>query len=289
MIGFIGLGIMGSRMAANLLNNGFELIVFNRTKEKASELLQNGAQWADSPGEVASKADIVFTMLTNPGIVEQTAFGENGFINEFAKGKLWIDCSTVDPSFSKKMAAKAAQREIRFMDAPVAGSTVKAENAELIFLVGGEEADLQDVKPLLEAMGKQVLYQGKNGTGSAMKLVINLMLAQSMAAFSEAVSFGEAMGIDKENIIDTLLGGATTAPFLKGKKAKLLENEFSADAPLEHVLKDMNLISETAYQYNIALPIANITKEIYSMANQKGLGKLDFAAIYQVLSNKPFE
>jgi 3-hydroxyisobutyrate dehydrogenase-like beta-hydroxyacid dehydrogenase len=285
MIGFIGLGIMGSRMAANLLNNGFELIVFNRTKEKASELLQNGAQWADSPVEIASKADIVFTMLTNPEILEQTAFGENGFINEFAKGKIWIDCSTVDPSFSKKMAAKAAQREIRFMDAPVAGSKVKAENAELIFLVGGEETDLLDVKPLLEAMGKQVLYQGKNGTGSAMKLVVNLMLAQSMAAFSEAVSFGEAMGIDKENIIDTLLGGATTAPFLKGKKAKLLENEFSADAPLEHVLKDMNLISQTAYQNNIALPIANITKEIYSMANQKGLGKLDFSAIYQVLSN----
>ena len=119
-----------------------------------------------------------------------------------------------------------------------------------------------------------------------MKLVVNLTLAQSMAAFAEAVSFGEAMGINKETVIDTLLNGATTAPFLKGKKGKLLENEFSADAPLEIVLKDMNLITQSAYKNEVALPIANITKEIYSMANQKGLGKQDFAAIYKVFSNK---
>ena len=225
-------------------------------------------------------------MLTNPEIVEGISFGENGFVKELSKGKLWIDCSTVDPTFSKRMATQAAECGIRFMDAPVAGSKVKAENRELIFLVGGEEANLQDVKPILESMGKQVLYQGKNGNGTAMKLVVNLTLAQSMAAFAEAVSFGEAMGINKETVIDTLLNGATTAPFLKGKKGKLLENEFSADAPLEIVLKDMNLITQSAYKNEVALPIANITKEIYSMANQKGLGKQDFAAIYKVLSNK---
>ena len=286
MIGFIGLGIMGSRMAANLLKNGYELVVFNRTKEKAFDLLENGAIWAESPCEVASKADIVITMLTNPEIVEEISFGENGFVKELSKGKLWIDCSTVDPTFSKRMASQAAECGIRFMDAPVAGSKVKAENRELIFLVGGEEADLQDVKPILESMGKQVLYQGENGNGTAMKLVVNLTLALSMAAFAEAVSFGEAMGINKETVIDTLLNGATTAPFLKGKKGKLLENEFSADAPLEIVLKDMNLITQSAYKNEVALPITNITKEIYSMANQKGLGKQDFAAIYKVLSNK---
>ena len=221
MIGFIGLGIMGSRMAANLLKNGYELVIFNRTKEKASNLLENGAVWAESPREVASKADIVITMLTNPEIVEEISFGESGFVKGFSKGKLWIDCSTVDPTFSKRMATQAAECGIRFMDAPVAGSKVKAENRELIFLVGGEEADLQDVKPILESMGKQVLYQGETGNGTAMKLVVNLTLAQSMAAFAEAVSFGEAMGINKETVIDTLLNGATTAPFLKREKREI--------------------------------------------------------------------
>lgn len=282
MIGFIGLGIMGSRMAKNLLQGGFDLIIFNRTKEKAGELLQKGAAWADSPREVAEKSDVIFTMLANPEAVEAAALNEAGFLNHLQAGKLWVDCSTVDPMFTRKMAEEAANRKIRFLDAPVAGSRGPAEQGELIFLVGGEKRDLDEIKSMLEVMGKEISYQGGVSKGTSMKLIINLMLAQSMAAFSEAVRLGESIGLNKEHVINTLLNGPTAAPFLKGKKEKILESDYEADFPLEHMHKDMQLASVTAYECHLSLPIANITKEMYAMASQQGFGKEDFSAIYRL-------
>lgn len=284
MIGFIGLGIMGSRMAANMIDAGFELIVYNRTKEKAEELLEKGAKWADSAQELVQSSDIVFTMLGNPEAVELTALGEDGFLDRMPEGKLWVDCSTVDPAFTRRMAKEAKQRGIRFVDAPVSGSKVPAQNGQLIFLVGGSKEDLEEIRPMLEAMGKDIQHHGENGMGSAMKLVINLMLAQSMAAFAEAVTFGEAIGLNKETVIDTLLNGVATAPVLKGKREKLLTNSFDPEFPLEHMQKDLQLVSQAAYENKVAMPIANTTKEIYAMAKYRGLDKADFSAIYQFLN-----
>jgi 3-hydroxyisobutyrate dehydrogenase/glyoxylate/succinic semialdehyde reductase len=286
MIGFIGLGIMGSRMAKNLLNNGFELIVHNRTKEKAEDLINNGARWAESPREVAQNADIIFTMLSNPQVVENTALGEDGFLPSFAEGKLWVDCSTVDSAFTKKMAAESLNRRVRFLEAPVTGSRIPAERAELVFLVGGKKEDLEQIRPMLEVMGKQISYQGDTGKGAAMKLVINLMLGQTMAVFAEAVSLGESIGLEKEMVVNTLLNGPTTAPFLSGKKQKVMDRDFSVDFPLEHLQKDLFLVSKMAFEHNLSMPIANVTKEIYGLAKQEGMGKQDFSAIYQLLSKE---
>jgi 3-hydroxyisobutyrate dehydrogenase-like beta-hydroxyacid dehydrogenase len=286
MIGFIGLGIMGSRMAANLLNSGFELVVYNRTKEKAESLIQRGATWADSPREVAQKAEIVFTMLSAPDVVDCIALGENGFFEGLNKGKLWVDCSTVNPSFTRKMAKEAKLRGIRFMDAPVTGSKAPAEKGELVFLVGGEKDDLGEIMPMLKVMGKDILYQGEVGRGSSLKIVINLMLAQSMVAFAEALNFAEIMGLEKEMVMDTLLNGPTAAPFLKGKKDKILTNDYSADFPLDHIQKDLQLVAQTAFENQIAMPSANLTKEIYALAKQHGLGKQDFSAVYRYLSER---
>lgn len=284
MIGFIGLGIMGGGMAENLIKSGFEMIVHNRSKDKATALIEQGAKWADSPKEVAEQADIVFTMLANPQVVEDLALKENGFLNHLAEGKLWVDCSTVDPSFTRRMADESAKRGVRFLDAPVTGSRVPAQQGQLTFLVGGHEEDLNEIKPMLEAMGKEISHQGGIGQGSSMKVIVNLMLAQSMAAFAEAVSLGEALGLEKERVVATLLNGPTTAPFLKGKKEKVLSQDFSADFPLEHMQKDLQLVSNAAFERNIALPIANVTKEVYMLAKQRGYGKQDFSAVYQLLS-----
>ncbi|XJZ27870.1 NAD(P)-dependent oxidoreductase [Bacillota bacterium Lsc_1132] len=286
MIGFIGLGIMGGSMAENLLKKGFELVVYNRTKDKAASLIEKGAKWAESPKAVAEQADIVFTMLANPKVVEDVALSENGFLNHLSNRKLWVDCSTVDPTFTRRMAAEAAKRGVRFMDAPVTGSRVPAMQGELVFLAGGSREDLREVEPMLKAMGKEVSYQGGVGQGTAMKVIINLMLAQSMAAFAEAVSLGEALGVEKETVANTLLNGPTTAPFLKGKKDKVLNQDFSADFPLEHMQKDLQLVAQAAFESNIALPIANVTKEVYMLAKQQGFGKLDFSAVYQLTSGR---
>lgn len=173
--------------------------------------------------------------------------------------------------------------DIRFLDAPVAGSLIPAERGELVFHVGGNADALVEVRPYLEAMGKAIHHQGGHGSGTSMKLVVNLMLAQSMAVFAEAVSFGEALGLEKEAILETLIGGPTTGAFLAGKKKKLLTNEYTVEFPLEHIQKDLNLVTGEAYQNHSSLPIANLTKEIYSLANQYGLGKEDFSAIYEFL------
>ncbi|WKB35336.1 NAD(P)-dependent oxidoreductase [Terrilactibacillus sp. S3-3] len=209
MIGFIGLGMMGKRMASQLLKNGEKLIVYNRTKSKASALplLEEGAKWADSPQAVAQKAETIFTMLTSRKAVEIMALGQEGFLHKMKDGSLWVDCSTVDPAFSIKMAKEAAKRGVRFLDAPVAGSLIPAEEGKLTFYVGGSQNDLAEVRPLLNIMGQSVQYKGKSGSGSAMKLVSNLLLGQTMTAFAEAIALGEGLGLEKENIINTLLGG----------------------------------------------------------------------------------
>lgn len=285
-IGFIGLGIMGSRMAKNLQAADYELIVHNRTKEKADELLEKGAVWATSPKETAEKSDIVFTMLANPEAVESVVFGSDGLLEGLSEGKLWADSSTVNPSYSKHLAESATKKGIRFLDAPVAGSKIPAEKGELVFLVGGEKKDLEEIREMLNTMGKAVQYHGPHGSGISMKMLINLTLAQAMAAFSEAAALGEAMGLDREKVMETLLNGATAAPFLKGKKEKLLNGDYSPEFPLQHMQKDLQLVTQSAYENNLALPIANVTKEIYALAKQNGLSDQDFSAIYAYLSGK---
>src|SRR4030081_3000086 len=162
-IGFIGLGIMGSRMAANLQKYGYPLVVFNRTRAKAQPLLDKGAIFADSPPKLAEQVDVLFTMLAHPDAVEQAALGANGFLSHLKSNALWVDCSSVNPSFSKKMAAKAAAGQIRFIDAPVTGSARVAAEAKLVFWVGADKVDLENVRSLLLCMGYKIVHTGGHG------------------------------------------------------------------------------------------------------------------------------
>jgi len=286
-IGFIGLGIMGSRMAANLLKKGHELIVHNRTKDKAQPLLDQGASWAETPADVATHVNIIFTMLSKPDAVAEVALiGKHSFLHKLSPKSLWVDCSSVNPSFSKLMAVEARERKVRFLDAPVAGSKGPAEQAQLLFFVGGDKHDVESVKPLFECMGKAVYHIGGHGMGSAMKMVNNLLLGQAMVAFSEALVFGESLGISKQAMFDTLASSPVMAPFLNFKRKKFEQNDFSVEFPLQWMHKDLHLAAETAYETGAALPCANVTKEIYALAMREGLGEMDFAAVYKVVSSK---
>jgi len=154
-IGFIGMGIMGSRMAMNLLKAGNDLTISNRTREKAQVLLDNGANWAQSPAELAPAVDILFTMLSTPDAVKEVATGENGFLQTMPKGTLWVNCSTVDPNFARQMADLAASHSVGYLDAPVAGTKGPAASGELVFLLGGESDDVNKCQPLFDCMGKK--------------------------------------------------------------------------------------------------------------------------------------
>ena len=286
-IGFIGLGIMGSRMAANLRKKGHELTVHNRTKDKAQPLLDQGASWAESPAEVAKHVNIIFTMLSKPDAVAEVALiGKHSFLHKLPPKSLWVDCSSVNPSFSKLMAVEAKERKVHFLDAPVAGSKGPAEQAQLLFFVGGDGADVAAAKPLLECMGKAVYHIGGHGMGSAMKMVNNILLGQAMVAFSEALVFGESLGITKQAIFDTLASSPAMAPFLNFKRKKLEQNDYSVEFPLQWMHKDLHLAAETAYETGAALPAANCAKEIFTLAMREGLGEQDFTAVYKVLSER---
>ena len=205
-IGFIGLGIMGSRMATNLQKHGHSLVVFNRTRAKAEPLLGPCGTFSDSPAKLAEQVDVLFTMLAHPDAVEEAALGRNGFLSHLKPNALWVDCSSVNPSFSKKMAAAAAARQIRFVDAPVTGSAPVAADAKLVFWVGAEGADLERIRPLLLCMGNKIVHAGGHGTGTSIKMVINLLLGTGMAAFAEAMTLGEGLGISRKMLFDSLLG-----------------------------------------------------------------------------------
>jgi 3-hydroxyisobutyrate dehydrogenase-like beta-hydroxyacid dehydrogenase len=286
-IAFIGLGIMGSRMAMNLRNKGNDLFVYNRNRSKAEALIAQGAQWSATPAAAAKQAKVVITMLAKPDVVEELALHhENGFLNSLEANSLWIDCSTVDPSFSKRMANEAKQRKIRFLDAPVMGSKVPAEQGQLLFFVGGDKADIEEAKPLFEAMGRAVVPVGGHGMGAAMKIVNNMMVAQAMVAYSESIVLGLSLGIPRDMLFNAISNSPVFPPVLAVRRTKIESGTFDPDFHLKWMYKDLQLASDTAYENGVAMPSTNIVKEIYALAVREGLGEQDLSAVYKVLSKK---
>ncbi|MDP9174583.1 MAG: NAD(P)-dependent oxidoreductase [Planctomycetota bacterium] len=284
-IGFIGLGTMGSRMAANLLKHGHSLVVFNRTRAKADPLIADGATWADSPAGLAAQVEIIFTMLARPDTVEDAALGKDGFLSRLAKGCMWIDCSTVDPAFSKKMAAEAQARGIRFLGAPVTGSKIPAAQAKLVFWVGGDAADLDACRPLLQCMGSRIVHCGGQGMGASLKMVMNQVLGTELAAFSEGLVLGQSLGLSREVLFDALFNGPAAAPVVAVKRQRIEAGNYGQpDFALRWLQKDLELAAESAYHSGVAMPLTNLAKEIYRLAIREGHGDEDISAVYGYLA-----
>ena len=283
-VGFVGLGAMGARMAARLQKSGSRLTVFNRTRDKAEPLIREGATWADTPAAVAGQAEILFTMLAHPAAVKEAALGQDGFLYWLPPQTLWVDCSTVNPSFSREMAAEARARQLRFLDAPVAGSREPAARGELTIFVGGDAADLEACRPLLQAMGSKILHVGGHGMGTALKMVNNLLLASSMAAFAEGLVLGEALGIEPKRLLDVLLVSPLVAPYLAGKRNKIERGNYAPEFPMEWMQKDLHLAGVSAQETAVALPLAGAAKELYELAARQGHAQEDFSAIYAFLN-----
>lgn len=286
-VGFIGLGLMGSRMAENLAKAGIDLIVYNRTKEKCKPFESfSNVIISNSIKELAYESDVLFTMLSRPESVEETAFGADGFLDDLKENSIWIDCSTVNPAFSEKMFLECTKRNIAFIDAPVAGSTKPAENGELLFLVGGDEDKIETCLKYFDIMGKKTIHVGKQGKGTSLKMVINMMLGNAMLAFSEALSLGNSLDLPSEMLMDTLLNSPVTAPFIKGKIDKIKTGNFETEFPLELMEKDLELVSKTAYENGAFLPTVNVVKEVYTLAKKSGYGEKDFSAVSDLIMNE---
>jgi 3-hydroxyisobutyrate dehydrogenase/glyoxylate/succinic semialdehyde reductase len=257
------------------------MAVFNRTPGKAEPLLGPCGTLSDSPAKLAEEVNILFTMLAHPDAVEEAALGRDGFLDHLKPNSLWVDCSSVNPSFSRKMAAEATRRGVHFVDAPVTGSAPVAEDAKLTFWVGADEADVERIRPLLLCMGSRIVHTGGHGTGTSMKMVINLLLGNAMAAFAEALALGSGLGLSQKTLFDSLLGTPAVAPFLALKRDKIEKGNYEAEFPLRWMQKDMHLASVSAYEAGVAMPLTNVSKEIYRLAMRGGHAAEDFSAIYE--------
>ena len=271
-------------MATNLQKHGCSLVMFNRTRAKAEPLLGRCGTFSDSAAKVADQVEILFTMLAKPDAVEEMALRANGFLNYLRPNAVWVDCSSVNPSFSKKMAAAAKTRQVHFVDAPVTGSAAVAAEGKLVFWVGGEEADLETIRSLLLCMGTKIVHVGGHGMGTSLKMVINLLMGNAMAAFAEGMALGEGLGISRKVLFDSLLGLPAVAPFLAAKRNNIESGNYDPEFPLRWMQKDLHLASVSGYETDVALPVTNVTKELYRLAVREGHAIEDFSAIYDYLT-----
>jgi 3-hydroxyisobutyrate dehydrogenase-like beta-hydroxyacid dehydrogenase len=278
-VGFIGLGTMGLPMAQNLLKKGFELTVYNRTIEKTELLKQQGATVANSPQEVASQCDVVFTILTADAAVEEVVLGENGLVHGAHPGLIVADSSTISPSTSKKVAAELSLHGVDMLDAPVTGSEPQAIQGTLAFMVGGKKELFEKCMPLFLAMGKGAYYMGGNGKGSYTKLANNTMSALNLLSFVEGVTMATKAGIDPETFVKVVNGGGGKNAQVDNKAEKIFNRDFAPQFMTQLIHKDLGLASNVAKELEISAPIMALAKEIFQMAKAKGYGSEDMSAV----------
>jgi 3-hydroxyisobutyrate dehydrogenase-like beta-hydroxyacid dehydrogenase len=286
-VGFIGLGIMGSRMAANLRRAGFELTVHNRTLATARDwAAEHGATLAESPAAVAERSDVLITMVVDGPQVESVLLGDRGAVNGAHEGLLCLDMSTIAPSDTRRIGAALAQHGVRFMDAPVTGSSPKAEDGTLTIMAGGDAADFERARPLFEAMGELVLHVGKLGDGEMVKLINNAVAAVNTAVVGQALLVGAATGIDLDPLVRVMEAGSGGSAMLSLKSRPMREHDYTTLFKLEHMLKDVRLCLEEGQTAGAPFPFAAVAREILTAARGRGLGDHDFAALIEVLEGE---
>jgi len=285
-VGFIGLGIMGSRQAANLVRAGHELRVFNRTRETAERWAsEHAAEVADSPRAAADGADAVITMVVDGPQVEAVLLGEDGAVAGARDGTLFIDCSTIAPEHARRLGATLRERGHGFVDAPVTGSAPKAQDGTLTIMCGGEPADMERARPLLEAMGQLIVHAGEVGQGQAVKVISNSVTAVNCATLAQALVVGRRAGVDLDSLVEVMGAGSANSTMLQLKGRPMLTHDFSPLFKLEHMLKDVGLCLDEARAAGAPFPFAALARELYSAGVGRGLGEQDFAAVLRVLED----
>jgi 3-hydroxyisobutyrate dehydrogenase-like beta-hydroxyacid dehydrogenase len=283
--GFLGLGIMGSAMAKNLLKAGFQVTVWNRSLDKTTELAALGAKVAATPAEVTASCPISFAMLADPAAAEAVCFAPDGALAGIGGGRGYVDMSTVDAATARKIGAAIAQKGGRFLEAPVSGSKKPAEDGTLIILAAGNRALFDQALPGLEKMGKKCLFLGELGQGAQMKLVVNMVMGGMMTIFCEGLSLAAKAGLEAADLLEVIDSGAIASPMFKMKGAQIGQGAYSAAFPLKHMQKDLRLalaLGDTLGQPLFAAAAAN---ESFKKAKALGLSDQDFCAVYQAIAS----
>lgn len=284
-IGFLGLGIMGSAMASNLLRAGYPLWVYNRTAAKAEPLQAAGATLASSPLNLAENADIIIAMVTGPDALEALLWGEQGAAGGFTAGKTFINMSSVPPRYTLELAEELAPLEVRFIDAPVSGTKKPAKEGKLVILAGGDRDKIANLEPIFRALGQKVVYCGPVGQGSMMKMAINLLLGVMMTGLAESLNFAQKNNLDREALLEVVASGALNCGLFQMKAEMLRTGMFPANFPLKHMSKDLKFIIDTAYDTGAPVPAAHAVLQLFRAGVGFRLGDEDFAAVFKVLEH----
>src|ERR1700704_823081 len=278
-VAFLGLGIMGHAMATNLVKAGYDVTVWNRTPGKQVE----GARSAANPREAANGAEVVWMCVSDTDAVESVLFGREGVESSLREGMIIADSSTISPAATAKFAERVQAKGVSYVDAPMTGSKVGAQNGTLVFIVGGDEASIERLKPLFAAMGKKIFRMGETGKGQATKLAMNLQIALIYEGFAEALTLAAKLGVDINRLLPLVQASMVRSGVVDYKAPFIMKRDFSPNFPLRLMLKDIHLTLEAAKEARVRLPGLEAVEEVYDLAAEEGHENLDYAATLTLL------
>ena len=279
-VGFIGLGNMGQSMAGHILNAGYPLHVYNRTRAKADDLLARGAVWCDSPGELAANSDIIITIVGYPRDVEEVYLGDNGIVAR-ARNALLIDMTTSSPEMAQRIAKAAAQQHCRALDAPVSGGDIGARDAKLSIMVGGEQAAFDAALPILQLLGPNIVLQGDAGAGQHTKMCNQIVIASTIMGVCEGLAYGKAAGLDLPTVLKSIGGGAASGFQLTVLGQKIIQSDFAPGFYVEHFIKDLGIALAEAQRMQLDLPALALARKLYTELAEQGHGRLGTQALFK--------
>jgi 3-hydroxyisobutyrate dehydrogenase-like beta-hydroxyacid dehydrogenase len=281
-IGFIGTGHMGSHMAQRLLDAGYQLTVYDRTRERAEEVGKQGAQIAQTPRDLAAGCQIVMASVTDDRAQEEVMFGPAGALAGVHDGSIVIDLSTVSPDVSRRLFQAAKEKNVPMIDAAVSGSVPQVDQGSLVIFVGGERTTFERCEPILDVLGKNRFYMGASGMGTTMKLVVNTLLGVGMQALAEAIALGEKAGLEKRLLLEVLAETAVLTPGQKSKLENVKREEYPINFALSLMHKDFSLVLSRAYDLSVSMPATAAAQQMQTAAMAKGIDE-DFSVIIQFM------
>ena len=281
-IGWIGTGVMGASMCGHILKAGYTVAVHNRTKAKADDLVKNGAQWCDTPKEVAEQSDMIFSIVGYPTDVEEIYFGEKGILGGAKEGSIIVDMTTSEPTLAEKIYAEAGKKRISALDAPVSGGDVGAKEARLAIMVGGDKKTFDTVQPLFDIMGKNIAYMGEAGAGQHTKMSNQIHIATTMIGVIEALLYAYKAGLDMEEVIAVVGKGAAMSWSINNYGPRIAKGDFNPGFFIKHFVKDMGIALKEAERMRLSLPGLALAHQFYLSAMSMGLENMGTQALYKV-------
>jgi 2-hydroxy-3-oxopropionate reductase len=284
-IGFAGIGLMGQQMTRRLLSAGFPLMIWNRTRDKAKDILSAGATWGDSPKALAQACDVVITMVTDSAASEEVICGRNGILEGVHPGMILIDMGSIAPEMSRSIAARAKAKGVPMLDAPVTGAPKVASEGKLGIMAGGPKETFDACLPIFQAMGVKVIHVGENGKGTTLKLINNLIMGVAIEAVAEALVLASKAGIDPGKVVEiTSVGGARTGA-METRGPRMIKHDFSSHFSANNMYKDLSSALKLADEVGVSLPATSIAREILKAAKSQGMGDRDSCVVMAVVES----